>query len=111
MSFEDIEDWITSRLAEGIEVTAEDFRGWDCGWCGESILFEDVLQDRDAVVVWDIQVQEPDDDEPAGHYHRLYFCSEACRSNAQHYPNAVEQQPDVIEDAGVPVVAEGGVSR
>lgn len=111
MSHEDLEDWITTKLAEGIEATAEDFRGWDCGWCGDPIPFEAVLRDRDAVEVWDIQVMDPEDEEPPGHHHRYYFCSADCRTHAQRYPNAVEQQPDVVEDAGVPIIAEEGDSR
>jgi len=82
MSKDDIEEYIRDKLENGIEVTADDFEGRPCFYCGEIIPFAEVQQNPDAVVTWDVQVMgEPDT------YHRDYFCSSECKSNAMTDPD------------------------
>lgn len=109
MSREDVAEEIRKQLAEGIEVTGDDFAGWECATCETLIPFSEVLHDRDAVVVWDIEEADPGDP-PTGYWHRYYFCSEECRREAKHAPNEVMAgaESDVIEERGVPVIAEAG---
>lgn len=77
MGFDDLAEDIRERMEEGILVTAEDFEGRPCAYCGELIDFVDW---PDNVVTWDVRVQEPGRDEPDPYVHRFYFCSESCKS-------------------------------
>lgn len=109
MSREDVAEEIRKRLAEGIEVTGDDFAGWECAVCDELIPFAEVLHDRDAVVVWDIEEADPGEP-PTGYWHRFYFCSEECKKHAKrNFDTALDgAESDWIEEQGKPVIAEAG---
>jgi hypothetical protein len=82
MSKDHLEEYICDQLENGIEVTADDFEGRQCFYCGEMVSFVDVQQDPDALVTWDVQVLgDPN------RYHRDYFCSEECKSDAMRDPS------------------------
>lgn len=76
--FDSVGEYIAAAMEAGYTIEAEDFEGRPCSYCGTLIDFVDWPEN---VVAWDIREQDPDDP-PTGYYHRNYFCSDECKSNA-----------------------------
>lgn len=110
MSKDDLERYIRRKMREGIKIGGGDFAGWECVTCDKEIPFDEVIHDRDAVVVWDIEEADPGE-EPTGYWHRYYFCSEECKREARrNFDTALNgAESDVIREQGAPVIAEGDV--
>ena len=94
MSREDVEEYIREKMAEGIEVDAEDFEGQECAYCNETISFTDWPKN---VVFWDVRIQEPGE-EPTEYYARYYLCSEECKRKLQRDPDSSAEWDEIHED-------------
>lgn len=92
--YDSIAEYLQDAFAEGFTIEAEDFEGRECDYCGDVIPFDGWPEN---VVMWDIPVQEPDDDEPDDYYARYYFCSEECKREFQRDADA-SADPDMIHE-------------
>lgn len=72
MTKEDVAEHIAEQLAEPTKMTAEDFEGRLCCYCGEMVPWDDL-------VTWDIQIHEAPD-----WVARNYFCSEECKRDSMN---------------------------
>ena len=111
MSLDDIREAIEEAMEEGFEVTAEDFEGRDCAYCGDLIPFTEWPEN---VVTWDIRVQEPGEPKEP-YFARYYYCSEECKKKAKHQGQDVEvADPDIIHEDEIDddtLIADGGVEH
>lgn len=84
MGYDDVRDAIEDAMAEGIEVTGEDFEGRPCAYCGGLIDYAELMQNPDKEIpTYHIRVHDPDEPEPEPYVDQYYFCSEECRDEAR----------------------------
>lgn len=76
--FDSVEEYISAAMNEGWTITAEDFEGRPCAYCGELLEFVDWPEN---VVTWDIRIGV---EEKTEYFQRSYFCSEDCKKDAQY---------------------------